>query len=45
MSMESEELRAAEVREAEDAVLGTLLRPEARDLVPDLVSADRKSVV
>ncbi|WP_197361809.1 AAA family ATPase, partial [Streptomyces clavuligerus] len=39
VSMESEELRAAEVREAEDAVLGTLLRPEARDLVPDLVSA------
>ncbi|MFD7868095.1 AAA family ATPase [Streptomyces sp. NPDC059783] len=30
--------RAAELLEAEDAVAGTLLHPEARDLAPDLIS-------
>ncbi|MFF1505524.1 AAA family ATPase [Streptomyces sp. NPDC058316] len=34
-----DELREAELREAADAVLGTLLRPEAKDLAPDLISA------
>lgn len=38
MSGMSEE-RTAELREAEDAVVGTLLHPEARDLAPDLISA------
>ncbi|MFF0408692.1 AAA family ATPase [[Kitasatospora] papulosa] len=38
MSGMSEE-RAAELREAEDAVVGTLLHPEAKDLAPDLISA------
>ncbi|WP_124266695.1 AAA family ATPase [Streptomyces sp. ADI98-10] len=37
MSGLSEE-RAADLAEAEDAVAGTLLHPEAKDLVPDLVN-------
>ncbi|MEU1088078.1 AAA family ATPase [Streptomyces sp. NPDC005892] len=38
MSGMSEE-RSAELREAEDAVVGTLLHPEAKDPAPDLISA------
>ncbi|MGX1226864.1 truncated hemoglobin YjbI [Streptomyces ambofaciens] len=34
-----DEQREAELREAADAVLGTLLHAEARDLAPDLISA------
>ncbi|MFF7366050.1 AAA family ATPase [Streptomyces sp. NPDC008125] len=32
------EERAAELAEAEDAVVGTLLHPEAKDLAPDLIN-------